>query len=63
MLDNLLCEQCKCKGEDVLHAIWNYENLQKGWVQSFAKVRSKFSCIVKEDGKSLEEFAMTTWLI
>ena len=26
VLDNPLCEQCKCRGEDMLHAIWSCEN-------------------------------------
>ena len=56
----------------MLHAIWNCENLREGWVQSFAKVRSKFLCIkslcdlvsiIKDEGKSLEEFAMIAWPI
>ena len=56
----------------MLHAVWNCENLREGWVQSFAEVRSKFLCIeslcdlvsiINEEGKSLEEFAMTAWLI
>lgn len=72
VLDNPLCEQCKCRGEDVLHAIWSCENLREGWEQSFAEVRRKFPCVVslcdlvsiiKEEGKRLEEFAMSVWLI
>ena len=46
--------------------------VNKGCIQSFAEVRSKFPCIeslcdlvsiIKEEGESLEEFAMIAWLI
>ena len=56
----------------MLHVIWSCENLREGWEQYFVEVRRKFPCVVslcdlvsiiKEEGKSLEEFAMTTWLI
>ena len=72
VLDSPLCDQCKCRGEGVLHAIWNCDNIREGWVHSFAEVRSKFTCIeamgdlvsiIKAEGKSLEEFAMIVWLI
>lgn len=44
VLDNPLCDQCKCRGKDVLHAIWNCDNIRKGWVHSFVEVRNKFMC-------------------
>ena len=64
MLDNSLCEQCKCREEDVLHAIWSCEGLREGWEQSFIEVRRKLPCVVslndllsiiKEEGKNLSQ--------
>ena len=72
VLDNPLCDHCKCRGEDVLRAIWNCDNIHEGWVHSFAKVRSKSTCIesvcdlvsiIQAEGKSLKEFAMIASLI
>ena len=72
VLDNSLCEQCKCWEEDVLHAIWSCETLREGWAQSFIEVKRKFPwveslsdlvSIIIEEGKSLEEFVMSAWLI
>lgn len=72
MLDHPLCDQCKVGVEDVLHAIWECDHIREEWVHSFAELRSKFKCIesvcdlvsiIKAEGKGLEEFAMTAWLI
>ena len=30
VLDNPVCDQCKCRGEDVLHAIWSCTNIREG---------------------------------
>lgn len=72
VVENSGCEQCGCMAEDKFHAIWDYVNVREGWAPPFAEVRRKCQyigsvsdlvSIIKAEGKNLEEFAMTAWLI
>ena len=72
MVDTSVCDQCRCLNEDEVHAIWDCVQVREVWEQSCADVRNKYlnvenMCdlvsIMKAEGKNMEVFVMSSWLI
>ena len=58
--------------EDEVHAIWDYVQVREVWEYSYVDVRNKdlnvenmcdLMSIVKTEGKNMEVFVMSAWLI
>ena len=61
-----------CMVEDEVHALWDCVQVREGWAPSFVDVRRKCQnieslcdlvSIITVEGKNLEVFVMSAWLI
>ena len=72
VVDSSVCDQCGCLQEDEIHAIWDCVQVRVVWESSCADVRNKYLTmknmwdlvsIMKAEGKNMEVFVMSAWLI
>ena len=72
VVDTSVCDQYRCLNEDEVHAIWDCVQVHELWEHSYSDVRNKYlnvknMCdlvsIIKAEGKNMEVFVMSAWLI
>ena len=72
VVDSSVCDQCGSLNEDEVHAIWDCVQVREVWERSWADVRNKYRSvknmwdlvsIMKDEGKNIEVFVMSAWLI
>ena len=72
VVDTSVCDQCGCVNKDEVHSILDCVQVREVWEHSCADVRNKYlnvenMCdlvsIMKAEGKNMEVFVMSAWLI